>query len=302
MKITTEIDSQPLTQAFSFTKQKAKAMHGLKGILIGIVADQQLNEKELLFLDAWLKSQQYLSDDQDVVTILTQVGDILADGQISPDELIQMQANIEQIICTMAEPDQPDIKGVGQKDELIGFLTGVASDGVLNDQEVEALSRWLNSNESIRNTWPASVVVNRLNLILDDGIITDEERHDLMLTVNQITGHVADEEAVGYEISTEVWEDTIDDLKVAGSTFCLTGDFVSGDRNSVDTLLKCLGADTSTAVNKQVDYLVIGTLASRKWLYTSHGRKIEKALHLKRQGARIKTITERTLLKFTRPS
>jgi NAD-dependent DNA ligase len=194
-----------------------------------------------------------------------------------------------------------EVKGVGQKDELLGFLNGVASDGVLNNQEVEALSDWLNRNESIRDVWPASVIVNRLDMILEDGIITEEERQDLMLTVNQITGNVVDEETVGYEFSTEVWEDIVDDLVVAESTFCLTGDFVSGDRNAVDTMLRCLDARTSTNVNSLVDYLVIGTLASRNWLYTSHGRKIEKALHIKRQGGQIKTITERTLLKFTRP-
>jgi hypothetical protein len=79
--------------------------------------------------------------------------------------------------------------GMGKIDEPIGFLTGVASDGVLNDQEVDALSGWLNRNETIREKWPASVIVNRLNNVLEDCIITDEGRHDLMVTVNQITGN-----------------------------------------------------------------------------------------------------------------
>ncbi|MFT6402394.1 MAG: NAD-dependent DNA ligase [Pseudohongiellaceae bacterium] len=299
MKITTEIDSQPLSQAFSFSKEKAKALHGLKGILIGIVADQRLNEKELLFLDSWLKSQNFLSDDEAIITILSSVGDILAHGEINPQELLELQSDIEQLISLMPDPELSDAKGIGQKDELLGFLAGVASDGMLNDQEIKALSQWLDRNESIRNSWPASVVVNRLNMVLEDEIITEEEREDLMLTVNQITGHLVDEETIGYGFSTEVWEDIVDRLEVAGSTFCLTGDFVSGDRNVVDTMLHCLDAKTSSSVNNQVDYLVIGTLASRNWLYTSHGRKIEKALHIKRQGGQIKTITERTLLKFT---
>jgi hypothetical protein len=34
-----------------------------------------VNEKELLFLDAWLKSQQYLANHDDVVGILQQVGE-----------------------------------------------------------------------------------------------------------------------------------------------------------------------------------------------------------------------------------
>lgn len=296
MDITKEIDSQPLTEAFSFSREKEKAIHGLKGILSGVVADKRLNEKEFLFLDTWLKSQHFLAEDKDVVTLLELVGDTLEDGVISPDELRQMRDRIEQILST--QDDATD--RVGRVDELIGFLTGVASDGVLNDQEIEAMSRWLESNESIREVWPASVIVNRLSHILEDGVITDEERDDLLVTVNQVTGTNVEETGVSYQASTEVWEDKIDSLPITGKTFCLTGDFVSGDRNTVDTLLRCLGADTSTSINKNVDYLVIGTLASRDWLYTSHGRKIEKALLMKREGTDITIITERSLLRFTR--
>lgn len=103
--------------------------------------------------------------------------------------------------------------GMGKIDEPIGFLTGVASDGVLNDQEVDALSGWLNRNETIREKWPASVIVNRLNNVLEDCIITDEGRHDLMVTVNQITGNDNSAPDVSYEASTEVWGDEVDDLK-----------------------------------------------------------------------------------------
>lgn len=295
MAITKDIDSQALTQAFSFERQKEKAMHGLQGILAGVVADQRLNEKELLFLDAWLQSQEALRDHEDVVTILSRVGEVLEDGKITSDELLSMQRSIEEIV---AANNEDPVEGLGRADELVGFLTGVASDGILNDQEVEALSAWLNGNESIRDKWPASVIVNRLNNILEDGIITEEEREDLMTTVHQITGTETTAEDVSYEASTEVWEDTVEEVQLSGSVFCLSGEFVSGDRNTVDTTLRLRGAQTSPNVNKDVNYLVIGTLASRDWLYTSHGRKIEKALLLKRKDVPISIITERTLLKF----
>ena len=142
--------------------------------------------------------------------------------------------------------------------------------------------------------------MQRLAIILEDGIITDEEREDLLSTVRQVTGTDTDESGLSYEASTEVWEDSVDELKLAGSVFCLTGDFVSRDRESVDTLLRLLGAQTNSSINKSVNYLVIGTLASRDWLYTSHGSKIEKALLLKRGGSEIKVIAELRLLKYTR--
>jgi len=297
LDIRKEIDSQPLERAFSFSNEKDRALYGLKGILTGLVADKRLNEMELLFLDSWLQSQEFLSEDTDVLTILRQVGEILEDGVISPDELKQMQSRIEQII---SDKDSETPESVGHIEELVGFLTGTASDGVLNDQEIAGISSWLEQNESVREVWPASVIVQRLAVILEDGIVTDEEREDLLATVRQVTGTDTDESGLSYEASTEVWEDSIDKLELAGSVFCLTGDFVSGDRESVDTMLRCLGAETNSSINKSVNYLVIGTLASRDWLYTSHGRKIEKALLIKREVNCIKVITERTLLKHTR--
>lgn len=66
----------------------------------------------------------------------------------------------------------------------------------------------------------------------------------------------------------------------------------------MDTLLRCHGAQTSPGVTGAVDCLVIGTLASPDWLHSSHGRKIEKALLLKRQGSGIKVVTERRLLRL----
>jgi NAD-dependent DNA ligase len=292
-----EINSQPLERAFSFSNEKDRALYGLKGILAGVVADERLNEKELLFLDSWLQSQEFLSEDSDVVAILSLVGEILEDGVISPDELQQMQVRIEQILSSK---DSETSESVGHIEELVGFLTGTASDGVLNDQEISGMSDWLDRNEAVKEVWPASVIVMRLAAILEDGIITDEERGDLLTTVRQVTGtDTAEESGLSFEASTEVWEDALDELKIPGSVFCLTGEFVSGDRESVDTMLRCLGAETNSSVNKSVDYLVIGTLASRDWLYTSHGRKIEKALLLKREGSAIKIITERTLLKNT---
>ncbi len=297
MSLTKEFDSQPLSQAFSFSKEKSRAVHGLKGILIGVVADQKLNEKELLFLDVWLKSQQYLADDQDVLEILAMVGSILADGFISPIALTRVQEKIEAQITQMKDFQDDRVAGV---EELLGFLSGIAADGTLNDKEVSALSAWLDSNQLIRDRWPASVVVNRVATILEDGIITNEERQDLMRIIQQVAGTPANPEELSLEASTEVWADPVDEIKVAGSVFCLTGDFVSGERSVVNEKLRLLGGETSPNVNKKVDYLVIGTLASRNWLYTSHGRKIEKALHLKRKGLGIKTITERSLLKLVK--
>lgn len=297
MDLSNQVDGEPLTKAFSFSKEKQRALNGLRGILAGIVADQQLNEKEFLFLDAWLQSQQFLADDDEVKHILAQVGEILADGKVSPDELNQMR---DLVTAFLVRSEETQSGNVDQIDELMGFLTGVASDGVLNDSEVNALRQWLDSHNSVRSIWPASVIIERLDIILDDGVISEEERTDLLRTMRRLTSAKVNPTGINYEASTEVWEDKIEKIDIPGCVFCLTGDFVSGDRSAVETMLRLKGAQLSPNVNKSVDYLVIGTLASRDWLYTPHGRKIEKALLLKRENVNVTVITERTMLRNLR--
>jgi len=197
LEIDEKIDAEPLSEAFSFTREKKKAMHGLKGILAGIVADKRLNELEFLFLDSWLQSQQYLADDKDVRDILQRVGDILEDGQVSRDELALMQAHIERVA---SERMSADTDTVASMDELIGFITGVASDGVLNDDEIVALSDWLLQNSAIQKVWPATIIADRLETILNDGTIYEKERANLLAAINKITG----EGAAHFESSTDM--------------------------------------------------------------------------------------------------
>ena len=80
---------------------------------------------ELLFLDSRLQSQEYFSEDADVLAILSQVGDILEDGLISLDELLNMQARIEQIISDKGSEIQESVVHI---EELVGFLAGMTGE------------------------------------------------------------------------------------------------------------------------------------------------------------------------------
>ena len=60
--------------AYNKSRRKEKAACSLRGILQGVVADQNLSEQELLFLDVWLRSQSEL-DDPDFVLLIVKFTD-----------------------------------------------------------------------------------------------------------------------------------------------------------------------------------------------------------------------------------
>ena len=53
-----------------------------------------------------------------------------------------------------------------------------------------------------------------------------------------------------------------------------------------------LGGEVITSVTKQVTYLVIGADGNPCWAYACYGRKVEKAVELRKQGIRILIIHE----------
>ena len=56
------------------------------------------------------------------------------------------------------------------------------------------------------------------------------------------------------------------------------------------------GGLISGNVTKKINYLVIGTLSSRDWKFSSHGRKIEKAISYRDdEGVELEIISEEML-------
>lgn len=287
------VNAQPKTLAFNYSRNKQKSLFGLKGLLVGITADEKLNEQELLFLDVWLRSQNHLKNDSDVIDLLDSIGDILQDQVITNDELIDLNGLINSVI---EYKEWLSEEKENQINELTGLIAGIAADNVVLDSEILALSQWLTENPEIKDSWPANKIIDRLNNILEDGIITQEEREDLLETINQITGIRFEEDGIAHGLATEFFEDTIEQINHNNNSFCFTGSFVSGIRKIIEQSARNKGAVIKKDVTANLDYLVIGTIASRDWRFTSHGRKIEKALKFKEQGKQINIITERTWL------
>ena len=64
----------------------------------------------------------------------------------------------------------------------------------------------------------------------------------------------------------------------------------------VEERIKSAGGKISNGITQKLDFLVVGTLSSRDWKFSSHGRKIEKAVSYRDDnGAKLKIISEEML-------
>lgn len=176
-------------------------------------------------------------------------------------------------------------------DELIGICKGLISDQRLNDEEIGFLTRWLKANQQAADVWPAKAIISRINQILADELILDEEKQDLFTLLSEIVGQATDGAATNNSTALPLTKPA-PPVFWNGHRFCLTGRFVLGTRSNVEFEIRDRGGVLQTNVTNETNYLVIGQIGSRDWLHSTHGRKIEKALTYAEQGLPIALISE----------
>ena len=182
-----------------------------------------------------------------------------------------------------------------QIDELIGLVKGVLADGTICQQEVEFLLRWLESNRSVIDVWPANVLYRRIDSALADGHMdADEEAEIMALLLDAVGGKQSassHKETANRSTSLPLCKPA-PAVSLVGSTFCFTGKFVSGTRAWCEGQIQARGGLILPNITKKLNFLVIGNLGSRDWLHSTHGLKIKKAVEYRDNGLPLHIISE----------
>lgn len=176
-------------------------------------------------------------------------------------------------------------------ESLLGIASGLIADGELNDTEIQFLSTWLAENSHLAATWPGEVVLKRVNEVLSDGKVNADERSYLEKTLVQLIGGSFCEDGAAPSESTRLPIDEMAQVHVSDASFCFTGQFLFGTRAACERAVEQRGGRVAS-VTRNLDYLVIGELASRDWKYTSFGRKIQSAIDVKQNGASLEIVGE----------
>ena len=181
-------------------------------------------------------------------------------------------------------------------EHLTGIIDGIMADGVLHDQEVLFLKGWLATNPQVAEVWPGSAIARAIRLVLEDGVISPQEREHLLDVLRQLS--TCDFASAG-SLSPEVSSLPIDDavtVRLANSAVCHTGTFLFGTRAAVERATSKAGGMPVDSISRRVDYVVIGTQVTASWKHTGFGTKIERAKALQEEGHEIEIISEQRWL------
>jgi NAD-dependent DNA ligase len=86
-------------------------------------------------------------------------------------------------------------------------------------------------------------------------------------------------------------------IYIDGKLFCATGEFDNGTRQELYREIEKAGGLTSDTVTRKTDYLIVGNKCSQAWAYSCYGRKVEKAISMRKSGQVITIIRESDFMK-----
>ena len=175
--------------------------------------------------------------------------------------------------------------------ELLGLARGLMADEELSDSEIHFLHDWLEDRYAITSSFPGNVIHERIKKVLEDGVITEEERSHLAETLNMLIEDRLDDLAEQVDL-TELWFDEVGLIDFNKKNFCLTGNFVYGPKEVCQTAIEKRGGVVTSTVGDDSEFLVVGGLGVDEWRSGGLGTKIESAMRVRAGRKSLKIIPE----------
>ncbi|MAX71913.1 MAG: hypothetical protein CMC76_12585 [Flavobacteriaceae bacterium] len=270
-----------------------KAISSLKGILIGINSDQEVNKEEINELQKWASNHKELINRNPFKEFMAIIEETVSNN-------IPATETIEDLywLCQKYENDNFYYNGVTSDLQILqGICHGILADGIIDDKEVRDLEKWLEENTHLSTYYPYDEIRSLILSIVSDGKIEEEEKLVLKAYLNQFVN--LENKEIEKQINQETNEINISghctsdpEIELDGKTFCITGVLKSGNRASLEKTISDLGGIPTKTLTKKTDYLIVGDNGNPAWAFACYGRKVEKALDLRKNGHKISLVHE----------
>jgi len=265
-----------------------KAINTLLHILEGIAADQTVTSKEWELLANWVSENKSLASRHPYNELVPPVLTAMEDRVLSQEERDDMTW-----LCTQLRSNEYYSLVTQDIQRLQQILSAIASDGTVAEAEIEQLSMWLAEREHLRQCWPYEEMDSLLTTTMQDQCIDPREQKSLLEFCSSFTTSDLDFETphvtarMLFDIFAVSPVISFDDY-----SFCFTGESKRATREEMKALAQDRGGKVVESVSPQLNYLVVGVGGNPCWAYSSYGRKIEKAMELRRQGSKLLIVHE----------
>lgn len=278
---------------FGFTGRSRleKSINSLIGLIEGITLDGAINSAEVSFLNRWLADHEELKDRHPYNELVPVIQEAIRHGLMSQEERDDILWLCERLSST----DYYD-RTTSDLQRLHGIVGGIIADGIVTEDELRGLSSWLNDHDHLRTCWPYDEICSLITTVMADKKIDEHEQKMLRDFFSEFV-QILDERTI---VSPSIAEGkalvglcaVCPEIRFDGQKFCFTGTSSRATRAELSALVKRLGGEVVSSLTATVSYLVIGAEGNPCWAYACYGRKVEKAVTLRKTGSRLVIIHE----------
>ena len=285
---------------FTGKAEHHKAVNHFLGILEGVSIDGVIDEAEMDELRNWYSLYRHLIDRHPFNELLPAVDDALSDGQLTYEEIEDLRWLCHQVTAG----EYYDIVTCGIQ-SLHGLIHGILADNQIEDRELQNMAAWLEDHSVLRGTYPFDEIYSLVSTVLEDGKVSDDERNILKAYLSEFVDPTVSYNLNELELNRLREEYSVQgvcardpDILLPGHLFCFTGASDRGTRNEIATIIKNNDGEFKDSVTAKTDYLVVGNAGNPCWAYSCYGRKIEKAITLRKKGNAIVIVNENDFWKM----
>lgn len=272
-----------------------KALNTLKGILEGIIIDDETNYIELDELAAWSDTNSFRSSRKPFTELIPLINESIADNILTKDEITDILW-----VCNKFLKDNTYYDHITMTlQKLHGILHEILADNIISESEIVKLKEWISTNDYLEGYYPYDEINTLLTSILSDGIITEDEINVLKVFFSEFVDNSV-ETNIDFKDIEKLKEDyTVSgvcsicpDITFENKTFCFTGASNKTTRDGFKNIITSLHGTFRNNISSKTDYLIIGNGGNPCWAYSCYGRKVEQALNLRKSGAKVIIIHE----------
>lgn len=268
-----------------------KAVNGLLGLVEGVAMDGRVSAPEVSFFRMWLEDNQRWRGLHPFTELVPLVERSVEDGVLAPEEREDLTW-----LCEKLRSEQYFRRVTGDMQRLHAIVGGIAADRVIAPEELRGLSAWMEEHAHLQRCWPFDEFQSVVTGVMRDGRI-DPREHELMLQFFSEFTPLLDDRTITQPL-VSVEERLVGlcavcpEIVFAGSSFCFTGASTRLTRAGFHELVRELGGTAQDSVTKKLDFLVIGADGNPCWCFAAFGRKAERAVELRKQGAKLMIVHE----------
>ena len=279
---------------FTGPAEMHKAVNSLAGLLVGISSDGTITQDEFNELKMWYDNHRGLIQYHPFSEIVPQIDAALADGVLDLEEAQDLiwlcnQLTSEGYYSLMTSALQ----------QLQGIMHGILADRIINDEEIRGLQEWLEVNEFLKGCYPFDEVDSLLASILADGTVTEEERNTLAAFFSEFIDtrdscnlSEPEMEALRAQYSVDGICACDPAIEFEDHMFSFTGTSSRAKRTEIAEEIVAHRGIFNNNVTKNTQYLIVGGEGNPCWAFSCYGRKIEKAMEMRKNGSTIAIVHE----------